>query len=117
MDVDELFTTFIARAGLKNEHCGLKHSIVDPAENHQAIDYIVQNFGMEDEPDVQIIVPVCAECIEALHDDDWILLYCINCMESQWIYKPKSKKPELYGDGERIRWLKYCPHCYEKEKE
>lgn len=93
----------IAKKELYNTKCDLNHY---PYKKEDAIDYLCQKFYM-----FEIRIPICQECIDALNSDVWILLYCINCCKSQWIYLPNSKKPYLYKYGEHVKWLKSCPMC------
>jgi len=103
----------VARAELENETCGLKHSYKDPAENHQAIDLLVQKIGntKTEEATQEIRIPVCAECADALYDDNWVLVYCIYCHKSQWISRRLAKNE--YPAGNLIYWTDVCPHCAE----
>jgi hypothetical protein len=103
----------LARVELEGETCGLKHSKYDPAENHEAVDYLVQNLGDQKTGEVtqQIRIPVCQECIEALSDPNWILVYCTYCHKSQWICRRLAKNE--YPDGNLIYWADVCPFCAE----
>ena len=111
--LNETLNDMIALAELEGQTCGLKHSSVDPAENHLAVDYLCQNMGdpRTGEVSSQIRIPICQECIEALYDENWILAYCVHCNKSQWIYRPKAKKVHPPGNG--IYWLDVCPFCAE----
>jgi hypothetical protein len=103
----------MAKIELENTTCGLKHSSEDPAENHKAVDYICQRLGNKDidSEDQEIRIPVCNECIEALHDENWILVFCVYCFKSQWICRRLAKKK--YPKGNLIYWLDVCPFCSE----
>jgi len=111
--LDETLDMFVARVELESETCGLKHSKEDPAENHKAVDYLVQNLGdtKTKESLQQLRIPVCSECIEALNNTDWILMYCTYCHKSQWTYRPLAKYN--YPEGNGIYWLDVCPFCAE----
>jgi hypothetical protein len=119
--LDENLGLLMAKLELEGEHCRLKHSKADPAENHPAVDYLCQKLGDQETGEVkqEIRIPVCKECAEALYDEDWILCYCTYCHESQWIYRPYSKVEHPEGNG--IYFLDICPHCavvedtYDKE--
>ena len=74
-----------------------------------ASDFIVQKIGYEHD-NVELIVPICKECIEYINDGDMCVLYCVKCHSSQWIYKPKSKLE--YGD-KTIIWMDRCPNCHQ----
>lgn len=106
MEKDEL-DTLILKAKLMNETCALEHE-----EKKEATAYIRQKFSF-----FEIIIPVCKECIEKLKNDDWILLYCVECCNSKWVYKSDSNHKHLYQEGEHIRWMKICPVCYISEYE
>lgn len=116
MDFTELnndLSMLIARAELDGEVCHLKHSEDDPAEDHPAVDYLCQKMGDQETGEVkqELRIPVCAECAEALYDEDWILCYCTYCNHSQWIYRPYSKVE--HPDGNGVYWLDVCPYCAE----
>lgn len=101
----------LSKVELENETCGLKHSAEDPAENHKAVDYLCQKVG-DPESGVgfyELRIPICEECSEAMHDRDWILVYCVNCLKSQWIFRPRAKKQ--YPKGNLVYWLDVCPYC------
>lgn len=113
MNLDINFADTLARLNLENETCGLKHSKEDPAENHKAVNYLVQNIGNPQTGEIfyQLRIPVCEECFNALDDNDWILMYCVNCNKSQWVYKPYAKYQ--YPSENKIYWLDVCPFCAE----
>jgi hypothetical protein len=115
--LDEQLGLLVAKFELEGETCHLKHSKVDPAENHPAVDYLCQKFGDKEtgEARQEIRIPVCAECAEALYDENWILMYCTYCHASQWIYRPYAKIEHPPGNG--IYWLDICPHCATVEDE
>lgn len=106
----------IALIELEDTTCGLKHSTEDPGENHQAVDYLCQRLGDRKSKNAhqEIRVPVCQECVEALNDPDWILMYCTYCNKSQWVYRPLAKRG--YPEGNQILWLDICPFCVEEDK-
>jgi hypothetical protein len=111
--LDDDLNIMIAQFELNDEFCGLKHSSEDPAEEHPAVDYLKQNLGnpKTGEAYQQIRIPICEECIVALTDPNWILMYCINCNKSQWVYRPKAKYD--YPEGNRVYWMDVCPFCAE----
>lgn len=109
--IDELH----ARIDIQNEHCHLKHSDEDPAEDHPAIDYLCQGFGFGEIETESIRIPICAECVEALLGDEWILLYCLHCNSSQWVKRSLAKYQ--YPFWLHIKWMDVCPICYEAEQE
>ena len=103
-----------AKLSLKGKTCQLKHSIKDPATNHPAVEYICQPMGYKESEVVDVSVyrfeiRICEECVEALYSDDWILLYCISCRSSQWIFKRLARL--TYLEGMHIKWMDECPEC------
>jgi hypothetical protein len=103
----------LEKAELENETCHLKHSNEDPAENHPAVEYLCQRLGNKKTDTVyqEIRVPVCLECAEAIDNPKWILMYCVFCFKSQWVYRPFAKY--YYPPGNLIYWLDVCPFCAE----
>jgi len=103
----------LEQAELENETCHLKHSKEDPAENHKAVEYLCQRLGDKNTDTVyqEIRVPVCLECAEAIVNPKWILMYCVFCFKSQWVYRPFAKYN--YPDGNLVYWLSVCPFCAE----
>ena len=68
-------------AQLETECCELNHGPDTHHEKRAAVDYIIQPFGytvndIEEVAVREMIVPVCAECAEALQGNDWTLFYC-----------------------------------------
>lgn len=99
-----------AQLELKKFRCELNHN---DGLSREPVDYIYQRFEEFD-----VYIPVCAECITKLASDDWILLFCRNCMESLWLPKPSSNRQHSYPAGEHIRFMDKCPHCFNQfEKE
>ncbi len=120
MNLDKLdrnIELMIATLELEGETCHLKHSSVDPAENHPAVNYLCQNLGNKETGEVsqQLRIPICQECVEALYDPDWILFYCVYCHKSQWLYRPLAKQE--YPEGNGIYWMDVCPFCAEVKDE
>ena len=101
------------KISLIGETCGLKHSKEDPSEDHPAVEYLCQHLGNPGtgEAQEQLRIPVCKDCLEALYDPNWILMYCVYCHRSQWLYRPYAKLN--YPDGNVIYWMDVCPFCTE----
>jgi len=118
MMIDVILDDFLERAELDGEICNLNHGEGD-SQSHPAVDYLCQPLGDMESGAVydMIRIPICAECIESLYSDEWILFYCIECMSSQWLYKPWAKKE--YPADTHVIWLKVCPMCVivEEDKE
>jgi hypothetical protein len=92
--------------------CSLSHSKFDK-EQPEAVDYLVIPMGYTKSKQIQEItdyltIPICQECLDAINSDEWILLYCLNCNESQWIIKELAKRQ--YESN--VNLLKSCPKCY-----
>jgi len=102
-------------ANLQKEFCELNHGFNSHREEHPAVDYIIQPFGynvnkIEEVSMREMLIPVCAECAEALQGNKWTLLYCFECCSSQWIYREFAKNHYRH----HILWLKGCPECTSK---
>ena len=109
--LDENLNIMVTRIELEGQTCNLKHSKNDPAENHPAVNYLCQGLGFNktNESLQEIRIPICQECLEAMHDPDWILVFCTYCHASQWIFRPKAKF--TYPEGNGIYFLGTCPLC------
>lgn len=99
-------------AQLKEESCSLNHGPYTDHEEHQAVNYIIQPVGanvndIEEVTAREMIVPVCIDCADALHGDEWTLLYCIECHESSWVYRNFAKNRYRHS----VLWLRGCPEC------
>jgi len=82
--------------------------MLDHYEKHKAVTCLRQEFDGGG-----ITIPICEQCVAALCHKDWILLFCLECCESMWIYKPQAKHPYLYKNlKDTIMWLHECPNCY-----
>lgn len=110
---DDTSNFILEKAELENETCCLKHSKDDPAEKHKAVEYLCQHLGDKNTGTVhqEIRVPVCLECAEAIDNPNWILIYCVYCFKSQWVYRPFAKYH--YPAGNLVYWLDCCPFCAE----
>ena len=111
--LDLSLNDMMSKIELFDETCGLKHSIEDPAENHKAVNYLCQRLGNSkiNSQDQEIRIPICEECVDALNDENWILVYCVYCFKSQWVCRRLAKK--TYPKGNLIYWLDVCPFCSE----
>jgi len=101
---DEVFNNAILKAELIGKPCGIRHFL---NEGMMAVTYINQKFR-----GFRAVIPICQICVNRLEHDDWVLLYCVRCNQSIWIYKPESISPTNYKKGEHIKWLDYCKFCY-----
>jgi len=99
-------------AELDGEHCELNHGPDTRGEDFPAVDYIVIPFGykIDEAQEVaarEMVIPVCAECAEALTGEEWTLLYCFECNSSQWVSRKLAKNRYRH----HILWLRGCPDC------
>jgi len=99
-------------ANLENEFCELNHGPKTHRDKRPAVDYIIQPFGynvneIEEVAVREMIVPVCAECADALQGDDWTLFYCFECCSSQWVHRKFARNRYRHN----ILWLRGCPEC------
>lgn len=101
---------FAMRASLEGEMCELNHNH-NPDEPHPAVNAICQSLGDPDSGEIYqlVMIPICQECEDALLDPNWILLYCLGCGESAWMYRPYARKEYDYHTN--VLWFKKCPHC------
>lgn len=113
--LDESIDNLTAKLDLIGEKCHLKHGPKNmDIEIPNAVDYLCQYFGFNKERSIteMLRIPICRDCIAGLYDDDWALVYCINCNSSQWFYKPKVPHIEFHTD---VVWLDKCPECEHNE--
>ncbi len=77
-------------------YCHLNHGPDTQDYKIQAVDYLVIPLGKKNdigivESSSELTIPVCQECLDGINDPNWILIFCLNCIASQWIYKSKAK--------------------------
>jgi len=101
-------------ANLSESYCELSHGI--DTEKKKAVDYLVVPMGYKESNGIETVtdfltIPICQECKEAIESNEWILLYCLNCNESQWIIKELAR--HQYSNN--VNFMKYCPKCYKTE--
>jgi len=95
----------VLKANCDSSKCEITH--YNEPTNRPAVNYIQQQFR-----DFLAVIPICETCVERLHSNDWILLYCVQCGNSIWIYKPNSLRQYHYPDGEHIKWMNECHKCF-----
>lgn len=114
-NLDKNLQKLIAGAELDvlNVRCALNHGI-EYDENPMAIDYLCQSFGKVDSNsiDATVQIPICSECLVSLYSEYQLLFLCINCISSQWLFKPEAKFK--YNDDTKVIFVTYCPKCYEE---
>ena len=74
----------------------------------------IKKSDIESEVKEELVIPICKECSESLHDNKWVLIYCYRCTKNQWVYKPLSRIP--YKKNQHIIWIDGCPKCSKKTK-
>lgn len=115
--LDEHLQSFVAEAELEilNIKCSLNHGI-PYEENPLAVDYLCQSFGdmSTGVADSMLQIPICAECLVGLYSEYQLLMVCVNCISSQWIFLPEAKRE--YPKDTSVLFLKQCPKCYEPEE-
>jgi hypothetical protein len=94
-------------AGLAEEHCGLNHGPGVDTSAIPASDYIALPMGNAETIKREMVIPVCAECAQALLGEEWTLIYCLECNQSQWICRARAKLHYRH----HILWQKGCPKC------
>ena len=104
---------------IANSNCELNHGPNTTNEDYPAVNAIILPIGHKESEikfveDSKFFIPICQECLDGLTDPEWVLMVCLECCSSQWIYKPTArmnyynKKTE---EGYNIIWLKGCPKC------
>lgn len=95
---------------LSETPCDLNHNGISDKESCRAIDTIKQDIGYPGQPMYNINIFVCQGCVNRLHSQSFILLYCLKCTHNKWIVKPYAKMD--YG-SKHICWMSCCPECAE----
>lgn len=92
MEIDGIDKT-ILMLELDNSHCELNHGPNVDTSKIKAVDYLTIPVGdiKTGVVDNSFVIPICEECAEGLVDPEWVLIYCLECMSSQWVYKPLAK--------------------------
>lgn len=109
MSIDNTIDFFHAQIDVVGCKCELNHGDAGAKEDREAVDYLCQEFSSEFE-NFSIRIPICEECVHALYGQDWVLLFCLECCSSQWIYKRLAKRK--YEDGKNVIWMSACPNCF-----
>ncbi len=112
---------FILLAELDSSHCELSHGPNFSPEDYPAVEYITIPLGdrelKEANTESEMVVPVCAECLQALAGNEWTLLFCLECSSSQWISQETARlRYENINTGAHyhILGLLGCPKCAKK---
>jgi hypothetical protein len=109
---DVIMNNLIAESELTDQTCMLNHN---DNIDRQAVDFLCHQMGYQlpdddYEVDSELRIPICEECAAGLTSGEWILFYCVSCMESQWLKKELAKMN--YQEGTNIIALKTCPKCH-----
>ncbi len=99
------------QAELSHATCELNHGPYDQ-QPHRAVDFLVVPVGEilgndTAQNHAELVIPICADCAEALQGEEWTLLYCLDCNESQWVLRAVSRLNYRH----HIVWIKGCPEC------
>jgi hypothetical protein len=99
-------------AELENGFCELNHGPGTDSRDYPASDYLVMPMGYQENPHVEVaaremVIPVCAGCIDALLGDEWTLFYCFDCCSSQWVHRQLAR----FNYRHHLLWLRGCPEC------
>ncbi len=92
---------------LGSEVCCLNHD--QHGDEAPAIDYIVIPVGnlQKNVREYDLTIPVCQDCLDALVNVEWTLLFCLECTSSQWVLNKLSK----LDYPKSPMWLCGCPKC------
>jgi hypothetical protein len=111
MDACEKFILLVEQ---KDVSCQLNHGPFAREEEHPAVDYLVCPIGFKkgesEEEKEKLVIPICRCCRNGLHDQEWTLLYCLNCLASKWILRPIARLKYNHN----LIWLGSCPRCSKK---
>jgi len=99
-------------AELAESHCELNHGPGTSPQDYRAVNYIVLPLGYKENSIQEVsarelVIPVCGECLQALQQDDWTLLYCFGCCESRWVFRKLAKNRYRH----HVLWMRGCPAC------
>lgn len=110
------------KAELFEEVCGLNHGPV--SNKPKAVDWLVLPLGQKQSEVVatqteELVIPICAECAEEFNklESEWVLLYCLDCNESQWVLRELSRLSWINKATmqlHKVLWLRGCPRCTNK---
>lgn len=110
----------LAELANQETFCQLNHKHDPSGPNQPAADFICLPVGynkskIEAVAVREMVIPVCQECANSLSSqDEWILLYCLECCQSQWVNKNYSRLSYLNQKLQRdhkVIWLSGCPKC------
>ena len=103
----------ILLAELEHSHCELNHGPNIDNTSFPAVDYITIPIGKDKKKPGHLLIPVCMNCLAGLESDKWVLLYCLECNSSKWVYKPFAKLD--YTDNRNTEYhvicVEGCPIC------
>lgn len=106
-------------AELEYAHCELNHGPDIDNTSFPAVDYITIPIGKSKEKDKHLLIPVCMECLKGLKSDKWVLIYCLECNASKWIYKSLAKL-DYVNKSKTLHYhllgIEGCPECSNKIK-
>ena len=108
IEFNEGLQNLIDSIELDGINCVLDHK---DNKKRDAVEYLCQKFKDKHDKIDMLRVPICGECAEALCGTEWVLLFCIYCGRSQWVYRPKAKLK--YGKDVHVIWMDICPWCAE----
>lgn len=96
--------------------CDLNHGKGYSDSDIIAVDYVVLPMGMVKDNNVSehLVMAVCPYCIESMYDREWVLLCCLACGQTRWIWRRYSKLQYINaktGQPYDILLLDGCPDC------
>ena len=107
----------IAKFDLIDNHCYLNHGPDIDTSEIESVEQLVCPIGYNESDIVtvvkrELIIPICEECANALCENEWLLIYCIECNNNHWINREYASNK--YHPSDHIIWLKGCPECTKK---
>jgi len=99
-------------AELGTSFCELNHGPGTEKLQYPASDFIIIPVGYQESETTdiarrQLVIPVCYECALALIQDEWTLIYCLECASNRWLLREVAKNSYRH----HILWLRGCPDC------
>ena len=96
--------------------CDLVHGKGYTKEDTVAVDYIVLPMGVVKDEAVtdNLVLSVCKYCVEAMYDQEWVLLVCKSCGDTRWVWRNYSKldyRNKETGQSYDIVIFEGCPTC------
>ena len=96
--------------------CDLNHGKGYSDSDIIAVDYIVLPMGMvkDNKASDHLVFTACEYCIESMYDPEWVLLVCISCGQTRWVWRKYSRLQYINVETKQpydIILMEGCPDC------